>query len=89
MTKYCEWLQKMIKKLEQLKQRRQQLNAQIQNMAAAEKAKERKRDTRRKILIGAYFLNQAKQNNTMEALTQQIVGYLTRSIDRVLFDLSV
>lgn len=77
----------MSNRLDHLKQKRQQLNAQIQKMEAAEKVKERKRETRRKILIGACFLKKAREENTMDMLIRQIDGYLSRDIDRVLFDL--
>ncbi len=77
----------MVNRLEQLKKKREQLNAQIQKVEASTRTKERKQETRRKILVGAYFLNKAEEENSMEDLTQQIDDYLTRNIDRVLFGL--
>ena len=44
-------------KIETLKQKKEQLNARIQKLEALQKSRERKRDTRRKILIGAYFMD--------------------------------
>jgi len=78
---------KMAKRLEQLKKKREQLNAQIQKVEATGRTKERKQETRRKILVGAYFLNKAREDGAMENLTQQVDAYLTRNIDRVLFGL--
>ena len=47
------------KRLAQLKQKHEQLKAQIHTLEAAEQSRQRKQETRRKILIGAYYLNQA------------------------------
>ena len=74
-------------KLEQLKSKKAQLAAQIQLLEAREKTAERKRDTRRKILIGAYYLDKARDEGTWETLVQLMDGYLTRETDRKLFDL--
>jgi len=77
----------MSKRLEQLKQQRKQLNARIQKMEAAKKTKARKEETRRKILVGAYFLKKAREEGTIENLNQKMDNYLQRNIDRVLFGL--
>jgi len=74
-------------RLDKLKQRKAQLEAQIQNLEAAEKARERKRETRRKILVGAYYLEKAKQENRWSEVCQLMDNYLSRPSDRVLFDL--
>jgi len=73
-------------KIEKLKKQRDQLNLRIQKTEALEKSRERKRDTRRKILIGAYFLDQAKSNGTFDDLCKRMETYLTRESDRALFD---
>jgi len=79
----------MSKRLEQLKEKCKQLNAKIQKIAAVQKTKERKEETRRKILVGAYFLKKAREEGEMENLKQQIDNYLQRGIDRVLFRLPI
>ena len=75
-------------KLKKLEEQAAQLKARI----ASEKAKianqARKDDTRRKILVGAYFIEQAEQNGTMEELIKKIDSFLTREKDRALFVLS-
>ena len=77
----------MTKRLDKLQQKKKQLDAQIQKLHAAEKARQRKQETRRKFLVGAYYLQKARDEETMEILTKQMDSYLTRKIDRVLFDL--
>jgi len=66
---------------------REQLNARIQKMEASEKAREKKRDTRRKILIGAYYLDKARDESTMDEVNKIMDGFLTRQSDRELFGL--
>ncbi len=75
-------------KLDKLKEQREQLNARIQQLEAAEKAREKKRDTRRKILVGAYYLDKAKSEGRFEEVRQAMDKFLTRESDRVLFDLA-
>lgn len=72
-----------------LKQRQKQLAARIASMEAREKSNERKKDTRRKILIGAYYLEQARKMDTMNELANTLDAYLTRESDRALFGLPV
>ena len=48
----------------------------------------RKIDTRKKILIGSYFIEQAMMDGTFEELKQKMSDFLTRDNDRALFDLS-
>ena len=73
--------------LERLKQKREQINARIQAAEARDKTIERKRDARRKILVGAYHLEQAQKENTLAQLNKLMDGFLTRNSDRKLFDL--
>jgi hypothetical protein len=73
--------------LEKLKTQRDKLNARIQAVEARSKQSERKKETRRKILVGAYFLEQAVKDNQMQDIMQKMDGFLSRSSDRKLFDL--
>jgi len=73
-------------KIARLKKQRDILNARIQKAEALEKSRERKRDTRRKILVGAYYLDQARKDGTLDELNKIMDDYLTRDSDRKLFD---
>ncbi len=70
--------------LERLKAQRDKLEARIQATEARSKTAERKKDTRRKILVGSYYLDQAQKNNQMGDITKQMDGYLKRNSDRKL-----
>lgn len=74
-------------RLAKLKAQRAILEARIQAAEARAKTIERKQETRRKILIGAYYLEQSQQPHEQEALKARLAGYLTRASDRALFDL--
>lgn len=71
--------------LEKLKSKQRVLKARIQKMEAAEKVKARKADVRRKILLGAYVLAEAKREGTLGALKERLYGYLEREVDKALF----
>jgi large subunit ribosomal protein L7/L12 len=74
-------------RLEKLKMKQAKLSAQIQAVEAREKFHERKKETRRKILLGSYYLEQFRQHNKTERLKEIMRNYLTRDSDRQLFDL--
>jgi hypothetical protein len=73
--------------LEKLKAQQLKLQSRIQLMEARTKESERKKDTRRKILLGAYHLDQIRQNNQMDEVKKMMDTYLKRNSDRRLFDL--
>lgn len=73
--------------LERLKQQREHINARIQAAEAREKSAERKRNARRKILIGAYYLDMAQKEDKYEQLVKRMDEFLTRNSDRKLFNL--
>jgi flagellar motility protein MotE (MotC chaperone) len=75
-------------RLDALKKKKEQLNAQIQKLENLEKSRERKRDTRRKILIGSYFIDKANKNGGLVDLYQQMDEYIKRNADRELFQLT-
>ena len=85
---------KTLSSLEKLKSQQAKLAARIQAAEARVKVSERKQDTRRKILIGAYYLDEARKNHGgnghdgLVALKAKLDGYLKRDSDRKLFDLS-
>lgn len=86
-SRWVESVVKKSKKLETLKKKQEQLKAQIQALEAAEKTRERKCETRRKILVGAYYLDKAKAEGTFNDIVSHMDGYLKRNKDRALFDL--
>jgi hypothetical protein len=73
--------------LDRLKEQRTKLDARIQAAQARSKTSERKKETQRKILVGAYYLDQARKNNQMDSIREIMNDYLKRSSDRLLFDL--
>ncbi len=75
-------------RLEILKKQQNQLKAKIQALEASEFSRERKRETRRKILVGAYYVDKARSENKFDDLVRLIDGYLNRDSDRVLFNLA-
>ena len=47
-----------------------------------------KSDTRRKILLGSYFLEKANEDGSLDSLYQQMEHYLKRNTDGELFQLT-
>ena len=77
-----------LSKVEQLKNKRDLLNSRIQKLEALEKQRERKRDSRRKFLVGSYYLQQAQVNSSMDSINKLMDKFLTSNSDRALFGLS-
>lgn len=73
--------------LEKLKAQRAKLDARIQAAEARSKSAERKQETRRKILVGSYYLDKAREQGKLEDLKNRMAEYLSRDSDRQLFDL--
>ena len=76
-------------RLERLKEQREKLNAKIQLAEARFKTSERKCDTRRKILLGSYYLDKAIKENSMDEINLIMDKYLKRNSDRELFGLKM
>ena len=74
-------------KLETLKNKHQQMAARIRAMEAKSMIQQRKEDTRRKILIGAYILNKYQTEQRLDGLIAELDPFLTRTRDRALFNL--
>ena len=70
---------KLAKNEKKLKEAKRQL-ARVQTTA-------RKRETRRKILVGSFFLNKYRTKNRMEDLKKELNNFLTKEHDRELFGL--
>ena len=75
-------------KLETLKAKKEQIEARIKNLESKENLKQKKQDTRRKILIGAMVMEQMKKNEeAKKKILASLEGFLTRPMDREMFDL--
>ena len=71
-----------------LELKRKQLDARIADLRAANQADTRKRDTRRKILVGAVVLNQADTNEAAKTRLWKLLDQaLDKDRDRELFNL--
>lgn len=74
-------------KLDGLKKKQAVLKARIEQMEAREKTLAKKQDVRRKILLGAFVLEEALRDGKVAELYQKMGKFLVRNSDRVLFDL--
>lgn len=74
--------------IQKLEQRKNALERRLQIAHTRLKNEERKKDTRRKILVGAMLLAKAEADMEVQsALTRQLNDYLTAKRDRELFGL--
>lgn len=79
--------QKTNKRLERLEKQREIIKNRIHAIKMRNRYSERKRDVRRKILIGAYYYDKAVKENSMGEIKKIMNKFLTRDIDRELFQL--
>ena len=76
--------------LEKLEQKQEQLKAKIQLIRNREATKQRKIETRKKILAGSAVLDAARKDPAaQEKLTKLLDSFLTAERDRKLFDLPI
>ena len=75
-------------RVESLEKRHAQIEAQLQAIEARDKTTQRKNETRRKILVGSFYLDKAKENGSIDQLKNELDSYLTRKDDRALFGLA-
>ena len=76
-------------RIAELEQQKQQIANRIARLRTIESTKERKRDTRRKILAGACVLDRAdKDPASARHLRELLDAFLTKPPDRALFDLA-
>lgn len=89
MTKSAEQIEKKIEtQLEKLKQLKAQKQAIEARERTKQKERERKEDTRRKILLGSYLLKKMKDNEAnKEKILAELGEYLMEDRDRKLFNL--
>lgn len=75
-------------RIEALKTKQKKIAAQMANLRAKQRTDERKRDTRRKILVGAVVLNQAETNDSARTKLWKLLDKaLEKDRDRELFGL--
>lgn len=75
------------KRLDQLKARKQKVEAQKR---AAEQKRSRQEDTRRKILLGAMLLDQMEKDAVKkDSVMEDLNAFLARADDRTLFGLKI
>lgn len=78
----------MASRLEQLRQKKAQLELQIKSAQEKELSKNRKEDTRRRLLIGSALLQMTEKDETLKQWLEELLDdYLERKNDRLLFDL--
>ena len=73
--------------IEKLEKQKQVIENRIQQAKNRYQSTEKKRDTRRKILLGAYFLEKFRQEGSLDSIKPELDKFLKRNSDRVLFDL--
>ena len=75
-------------RIRNLEEQRSRINAEIQRVRSRESQEERKRETRRKILVGAMVLDRVARGDLSEKLFKADMDrFLERDQDRALFDL--
>ena len=75
-------------KLETLKTKKEQIEARIKKLESKERLQLKKQGTRRKILIGAFYMELMEKDEVLkEKLIARLDGFLTRPMDRELFGL--
>jgi len=75
-------------KLQALLDRQEQIANQIRAEKAKEQKRERKLETRRKVLVGALMLDMMEKDPEMRAdILRRLESFLVRPMDRELFDL--
>ena len=78
-----------LKKLEFIDEKIAKLKAEALLIKSRTNKQKRKDDTRRKILIGAYVLEQIEKGKySQETINAAMNGFLSRESDRTLFNLS-
>ena len=69
-------------------ERQTQKIAKIEKNLAIQRLRERRLDTRRKILLGVYALEDARKEGREKELFEAVSNYLTREQDKLLFNLA-
>ena len=72
--------------LERAERQYQQAKARLSAAKARENAAERKRDTRRKVILGGALIDLATRDDRAMAMLNQLIDNLTRDQDKASFD---
>lgn len=79
----------MSKRREKLEKRKAQIEAQLDDISAREKAQARKDDTRRKIIIGGLVMARMEKDADFKATIDALIERgVTRAVDRQVLGLS-
>jgi len=74
-------------KLDKLNAKIDALKKQKRRLKAAANKKQKQRETRRKILLGSFLLNDMQKNQKILAyVKRELPDFLTRDVDKALFD---
>jgi hypothetical protein len=79
--------QSTLSKIEKLERQKGIIEARLEKEKANHKVRHRKDETRRKILLGAYFLEKLRNDGTFDSIKQELDSFLIRNSDRKLFGL--
>lgn len=77
----------LTQRIKSMEQKKNQVENQLAALRAKAKTDERKKDTRRKILVGSYFLKKYNDSGKMNELVDLMNAYLGDHRDRELFGL--
>ena len=72
--------------IQKIEEQKRQLEERLVTMRTKKRKQGRYEDTKKKILIGAYFME--KYKNKMDELVPQLDRFLVRDVDRELFGLA-
>jgi Pyruvate/2-oxoacid:ferredoxin oxidoreductase gamma subunit len=72
--------------LEKAKLKFEQARARLKALEARQSTEERKRDTRRKVILGGALLELAKTDKEASALVARLIASLTRDNDKKVFE---
>ncbi|MDR3451139.1 MAG: mobilization protein [Alphaproteobacteria bacterium] len=72
--------------LEKAKLKFEQARARLKSLEARQSTDERKRDTRRKVILGGALLELAKTNKEAAALVARLIAGLNRDNDKKVFE---
>jgi Flp pilus assembly CpaE family ATPase len=72
--------------LEKAKLKFEQARARLKSLEARQSTEERKRDTRRKVILGGALLELAKTNKEAAALVARLIAGLNRDNDKKVFE---
>jgi large subunit ribosomal protein L7/L12 len=78
----------MVSKLEKMLKQKETLENKIKREAVRDSSRKRKLDTKRKILVGAYYLKKHVDEGTWDNLLTIMDGFLINKVDRNAFDLA-